>query len=143
MMIRAKVAAFGAAGILALGSTGCLKKLLLDGQIHSTREASAAVNSISDYEVARAAAMAGMAQFEGLHYLAPDNQDGMFMLARGWAGTGFGFMEDDMEQAEDLYGEDSELANYHQARAVAAYARAVHYGKQLLDSKHPGFEGAQ
>jgi tetratricopeptide (TPR) repeat protein len=130
-------------GMLALGSSGCLKKLLLDGQIKSTRTASAAVNSISDYEVARGAAMAGVAQFEGLHYLAPDNQDGMFLLLRGWAGAGFGFVEDEMEQAEDLYGEESELAEYHKARAVAAYARAGHYGKLLLESKNPGFEAAQ
>jgi hypothetical protein len=143
MGIRAKVAALGGAAILSLGSAGCLKKLLLNGQIKSTREASNAVNSISDYEVARGAAMAGLAQFEGLHYLAPDNEDGLFILTRGWAGAAFGFMEDDMEQAEDLYDEDSELAKYHQARAVAAYSRAIHYGLDLLEAKHPGIKDAQ
>jgi hypothetical protein len=48
-----------------------------------------------------------------------------------------------MEQAEDLHGEDSEIAAYHRARAVAAYSRAVFYGTKLLDSVHEGFEEAR
>lgn len=128
---------------LALGSTGCIKKVLLNGQIESTRKASAALNSVSDYEVARGAAMAGLAQFEGMHYLAPENQDALFLLLRSWAASAFGFMEDEMEQAQDLHGEDSELAVYHRARAATAYARAIHYGSELLEAKHAGFEAAQ
>ncbi len=126
--------------LLGLGSTGCIKKMLLDGQIKSTRIASAAVSSISDYEVAKHAAMAGLAKFEGMHYLGPDNEDALFMLTKGWAGAAFGFIEDEMEQAMDLHGEDSELYEYHKARGVAAYSRAVHYGTKLLEKRNPGFE---
>lgn len=131
------------AGALAFGTSGCIRQVLLEGQIKSTRTASAALNSVSDYEVANAAAFAGLAQFEGMHYLAPANQDAMFLLLRSWAASSFGFIEDEMEQAEDLYGEDSELANYHRARAVTGYARAIYYGETLLEAKHAGFVAAQ
>ncbi len=131
------------AALLALGSAGCLKQMILDGQIASTRKASAATSTLSDFEVAKGAAFAGMAQFEGMHYLAPENQNGLFLLTKGWAGVGFGFIEDEMEQAQDVDGEDSELAQYHKARAIAAYERAIYYGVELLDSINPGFEKAK
>jgi len=138
-----KLGSFLVAGALAFGSSGCIRKVLLEGQVKSTRTASAALNSVSDYEVAKGAAFAGLAQFEGFHYLAPENHDALFLLTRSWAASSFGFIEDEMEQAEDLYGEDSELANYHRARAVTAYARAIHYGSMLLEAKHHGFAEAQ
>jgi len=128
---------------LVLGTGGCLKKMILDGQIASTRKASAAFNTMSDWEVARRASSAGLAQFEGMHYLAPDNEDGLFLLTKGWGGMGFGFIEDEMERAQDAHGEDSEIAQYHLARAVAAYERAVFYGTTLLEQRHPGFTAAR
>ncbi|MBI4702370.1 MAG: hypothetical protein HY744_14705 [Deltaproteobacteria bacterium] len=128
--------------LLAGANLGCLKKMLFEGQVASTRKGSAAVNTLSDFEVARAAAFAGLSQFEGMHLLGPENQDALFLLAKGWAGAGFGFIEDDMEVAADRYGEDSDLYEYHKARAVAAYARAIHYGTTLLELRHPGFKPA-
>ena len=134
----------GAALMMSLGlmNTGCLKKILLDGQIASTRKASAAVSTISDFHVAQNAGMAGLAQFEGLHYLAPGNRDGLFLLTKNWASVSFAFMEDEMQQAEDLHGDDSELAHYHRMRAAAGYSRAIFYGVKLLEMDNPGFEEA-
>jgi hypothetical protein len=117
--------------------------MILDGQIEATRKGAAAVDGFSDYEAGRTAAYAGMAQFEGMHYLAPDNEDALFMLAKGWGSLAYGYIEDDMEAAEDAEGESSEAYAYHKARAVAAYERAFHYGKQLLEKRHPGFEAAK
>src|SRR5687767_12641702 len=37
-------------GALVIGSTGCVKKMLLNGQIHSTRVGSGAADTIGDYE---------------------------------------------------------------------------------------------
>ncbi|HVY48463.1 MAG TPA: TRAP transporter TatT component family protein [Minicystis sp.] len=134
-----------AAALLALSvaQTGCIKQMLLDGQIEATRKASAAVDTISDYEVAQSAAFAGIAQFEGMHYLAPDNEDALFMLTKSWAGATFGFIEDLMEQAEDAQGSDSPLYAYEQARARAGYDRAIHYGVELLEHKNKGFSAAK
>ncbi len=129
--------------LMALSSTGCIKKILLNGQIAGTRKASAAISTISDYEVANTVAFNGLGKFEGMHYLGPDNQDALFMLTKGWASAGFAFIEDQMERAYDLHGEDSELYLYHKARAVAAYSRAVYYGTKLLDMRNPGYEAAR
>lgn len=139
----AKLCATLAVSFLGLGQVGCLKQMILDGQIASTRKASARVNTFSDFEVANAGAFAGLAQFEGMHYLAPENQDGLFMLTRGWAAAGFAFIEDAMERAAIDEGEDSEAFRYHKQRARAAYDRAIFYGSALLESMEPGFKEAQ
>jgi len=130
-------------GLLALGNTGCIKQMILEGQIASTVKASTAINSLSDFEVAKTVAFNGVAQFEGMHYLAPDNEDALFGLTKGWAGVGFGFILDEAEQAQDLYGEESEIYRYHKSRAVAAFERAIYYGGLLLDQRNPGFEAAK
>jgi len=138
-----KVRSLSVVAILVLASTGCIKKMILDGQLESTRKASAAIQTLSDWEVAKAGTSASMVTAEGMHYLAPYNENGLFLLTKGWAGLGFGFIEDEMEQAVDQHGEDSELAEYHKARAVAAYERAIYYGTKLLDMRNEGFEGAK
>jgi len=127
---------------LGIGSTGCIKQMILDGQIESTRKASTAVDTLQDFEVANTVAFAGIAQFEGMHYLAPDNKDALFMLTKSWAGAAFGFIEDEMEQAEDIGGIDSPMYLYQQSRAKVAYERAIFYGIKLLELKHEGFKAA-
>jgi tetratricopeptide (TPR) repeat protein len=134
------LAALLAAG-LSLTATGCLKKILTDGQIKSTLTGSAGAQTIQDYEVARSMAYAGLGQFEGMHYLAPDNPNALFLLTRSWAGVGFGFIEDDYEQAYEK--EDDVMAEYHLARARAAHARARYYGIELLGLTADGFEEAR
>src|SRR5262249_42226041 len=118
---------------LGLAGSGCIKKMILDGQIESTRKASAAIDTLSDYEVANGIAFAGLGQFEGMHYLAPDNENALFLLTKGWTGATTAFIEDQMEQAEDAEGSESPLFKYHQARARAGYDRAIHYGTELLE----------
>jgi hypothetical protein len=142
-MHKIGVGALALVGALGLGSTGCIKEIILNGQIEGTRKASAAIDRFSDYEVARTAAYAGVTQFEGMHYLAPDNEDALFMLTKTWASNAFAFIEDDLEQAEDTEGENSELYKYQRARAVAGYDRAIHYGLELLQKKAPGFDQAK
>jgi len=129
--------------LAGLSSTGCIKQILLDGQIASTRKASAAVNTIGDYEVAERTANAGLGTMEGLRYLAPDNEDAIFMLTRSWASIALGFMEDSMERAEDEEGTTGANYDYHRRRARAAYERAIWYGSQLVEKEHPGFKDAQ
>jgi len=123
-----------------LSSTGCIKKMILNGQIEGTRKGSAAMQTTADFEVARIAASAGIAQFEGMHMLAPDNEDAYYLLVRGWASYAFAFVEDDMELAL-LDGKD-DMALYHRERGISAYTRAIEYGKQWMESKHAGFEDA-
>jgi hypothetical protein len=129
--------------LLALSSTGCIKQILIDGQISGTREASAAIDTLTDYEVARAVAFNGVGQFEGLHYLRPNNEDALYMLAKGWTSATFAFIEDDMEEAEDKEGLESPQFIYQRSRTIAGYDRGLRYAIELLEHYHPGFEAAR
>ncbi len=129
------------AAALALASGGCIKQALVDGQIEGIRQGSTALDTIGDYELARTATQAGLSQFEGMHVLAPGNADALFLLAKGWTGYGFGFVEDEMQIAEDAGDED--LAEYHRKRARMAYDRAVFYGLELLGHRAGGFGDAK
>jgi TRAP transporter T-component len=126
---------------LGLSSTGCIKKILVDGQIQSTRQASSSADTLGDYEVGRVAAEFGLAQFEGMHALSPDNSDALYLLMKTWTGYASGFAEDDMQVAQDVGNDD--LAEYHKKRARMAYDRAVFYGLQLLGQTDSGFEKAK
>ncbi|MET0595830.1 MAG: TRAP transporter TatT component family protein, partial [Polyangiaceae bacterium] len=136
-MRKARLSFFGLFAIFA-ATTGCIKSTILNGQIKGTREGSVAVDTLSDYEVARGIAYAGLGQFEGMHQLSPENEDALFLLIKGWTASGFGFIEDDYEIAVDA--EDEAKAEYHRARARAAYDRAIQYGIQLMQMRVPGFE---
>ena len=140
MSMRGMAAALLAAG-LSVMSTGCLKKILTDGQIKSTLVGSAGSATLQDFEVARGAAFAGIAQFEGMHYLAPDNPNALFLLTRTWAGATYGFIEDDYEIAYEK--EDDVMAEYQLQRARAGYLRARYYGIEMLGLTANGFEQAK
>lgn len=142
-MSKISVMALALAAALGLGSTGCIKEMILNGQIEGTRKASDAIDAFSDYEIAETAAFSGITQFEGMHYLAPDNEDALFMLTKAWTSTSFAFLEDALERAEDAEGESSPLYAYQKARTVAGYDRAIHYGLTLLAKKRGGFEAAK
>lgn len=128
---------------LFLSNTGCITKLILDGQIAGTRKGSAAIDSLHDYEVARVTAFNGVAQFEGMHYLAPENTDALFMLVKGWTGATFGWTEDEAEQAEDDEGLEGPNYLHLKQRAIAGYDRGLKYGVELLEHYYPGFEAAK
>jgi hypothetical protein len=130
-----------AAAAVALLSTGCLKKALLDGQIKGTMDGSVAVNTLHDFEVAQRVGMAGLGQIEGMHSLAPDNTNALFMLTRGWAGVGFAFIEDEYEIAYEKG--DEVMAEYHLARTRAAFLRGRQYGVELLGHTATGFDEAK
>lgn len=132
---------FAAALAFAVPQTGCIEAMLTNGQIEATRRASGAFDTIGDYELARGAAMAGLVQFEGMHKLAPQNEDALFMLTQGWVGYGFAFAEDDMEAAADRG--DEAAVDYHKKRAKMAYERGVFYGLDLLGHKDDGFKAAR
>jgi hypothetical protein len=128
--------------VTAVSGTGCIKEALLNGQIASTREASGAFDGVSDFELAYNAASGGIVQFEGMHQLAPENTDALFMLTKAYASFGFAFAEDDMEMAQDAG--DAELAEYHKQRAIRSYEKAIMYGMELWKVRGvQGFEEAK
>jgi len=139
--MRSHLLTLSLAASLSLGSAGCIKKVLLDGQIQGTRMGAIGVDSIPDYELGRNAAIAGLAQFEGMHVLGPDNTDALYLLAKTWTAYGFAFVEDDLQAAQDAG--DDDLAEYHKKRARNAYDRAIFFGLELLSQKASGFEQAR
>lgn len=141
MRFSGTIAAATLALLALVGNTGCIKSILLKGQIQGTRQGSSAADTLHDYEVARHAAFAGLVQFEGMHKLAPNNEDALFLLTKGWAGASYGFIEDDLEIAEDL--KDRPMADYHKQRALAGYERAIQYGLELLGRRAEGFAEAR
>ena len=139
--MRTRLLTFAAAAALSLSQFGCIKAMLTNGQISATRQGSGALDTIADFEVGQTAAAAGLVQFEGMHRLAPDNTDALFLLTKGWAGYGFAFAEDAMDVAQDKG--DDDLAAYHKKRAKMAYERAVFYGLELLGHEADGFNDAK
>ncbi|HEY1954182.1 MAG TPA: TRAP transporter TatT component family protein [Polyangiaceae bacterium] len=126
---------------VCLLATGCIETILTNGEIASTREAAKAFDTVGDFEVAKSSTEAGLAQFEGMHRLAPDNEHALFMLVQGWGGYAWGFAEDAKEEAE-MRG-DMGAAEYHKKRAKAAYDRAIFYGLELLSHEDKGFDQAK
>lgn len=139
--MRTRLLTLALAAGLALGQTGCLKKMIFDGTVQSTRKGAGALDTVADYELARSAASAGLAQFEGMHRIGPNNTDALFLLTKGWVGYGFAFAEDDYEAAVDANNDD--LADYHKRRARMAYERGVFYGLELLGHQADGFDAAK
>jgi hypothetical protein len=139
--MRAHILTLALAAAVSLSTSGCIKQTLTNGQIEAFRSAAVVVDTIGDYELAHAGAAAGLVQFEGMHALAPDNPNALFMLAKAWAGYGVGFVEDDMQLAQDAG--DDDLVEYHRKRARMAYDRAVYYGLRLMSQKAPGFQDAK
>jgi hypothetical protein len=125
---------------IAFGNAGCVKRMILNSTIASTRIGAGAADTIGDYELARSAASAGMMQFEGMHRLAPDNEDALFLLMKGWTGYGYAFASDDYEAA--VLAEDDTAAAYHQKRSKLAFDRAIAYGLELMSKEADGFKEA-
>jgi hypothetical protein len=132
---------FCLAVLIPIVATGCIDRMILDGTIKSTRDASAAFDTLSDLEVAKIAAGSSLVQIEGMQQLAPDNEDAMFLLVQAWTGFGGAFIEDDWEQAYDRGDDDAEAQ--HAQRAKEAYDRAIRFGTLLFEQRQPGFGAAQ
>jgi hypothetical protein len=135
-----KLFCLAAVATLGLGAAGCMHHMV-DSQIEFARRAEPACDTIGDFEVGRAALLGALSRAEGLHWLSPNSPQGLLMLTRGWARTGFSFIEDDWEASLDA-GED-ELAEEQRTRARGAYTRAVFYGLEYLDLRAQDFQYAR
>jgi hypothetical protein len=123
--------------LLGIAPTGCLSAVIADGEISATRDASGVFNQIADYDLARSAASAGLVQFEGMHKLRPNNTDALFLLTQAWMGYGYGFPQEDYQDAVDR--NDEEGAAYQKKRATIAYDRAIFFGLELLAHSDASF----
>jgi hypothetical protein len=127
--------------VAALAFSGCLDKIILEGTLKGTRDAAHVFDTLSDLEVAKEGAGSSIVTLEGELSMAPDNEDGLFLLTQSWVGYGGAFIEDAWERAYDRGDEDEEA--FQADRARQAYDRALVYGTKLLEKKRPGFVAAQ
>jgi hypothetical protein len=139
--MRSHLATLSLAAALSLGANGCIMKVLTDGQIQATRQASSSFDTIGDVALARSAAEASFGQFEGMHALAPYSVDALYLLSKTWTGYGAGFIVDELETAQDANNDGME--EYQRKRARMAFDRAVFYGLELLGQKAEGFDQAK
>jgi hypothetical protein len=120
--------------LLVLATSGCsLTKTLAKGQIETTRSLGGALDTVGDFEVAKAAALSGVAQFEGVHRLVPTDENTLFMLTKAWGGGTYAYIEDDIELAVEK-GDDG-ARSVAIDRACNAYDRGKGYAFELLSVK--------
>src|SRR5262245_46069736 len=102
---------------ISLLGTGCsLERVLLDGQLAATRKASTSFDTLADLDVAKIGAGSSLVQLEGMHVLAPDQKDALFLLLNGYTGFASAFVEDEWEQAVDRGDDDVEVAAAERAK---------------------------
>lgn len=144
---------FGCAAVLAGVTAGCAAEYVMvqtaqfpepfiyHDALEWTNGGSEAFNTMHDFESAEEAAYGSIGQLEGLHRLVPEDQNGLFLLNRSWAGIAFAFIDDEREEAMSRKDEDD--VEYQKARARAAFKRARFYGEELLRQRFQGYEQAQ
>jgi hypothetical protein len=135
-----KLASIALSAWLLTCASGCFRDVMVDETFVAARRASKQAETLQDFEMARSTTYAGVGQLEGLLWLRPNNETGLFMLTKAWVGVGQAFALDDYEAA--LEKDDEAEAEYHQLRARAAFLRAQVYGLRLLALHASGFDQA-
>jgi hypothetical protein len=113
-----------------------MTQLAVSTQAEVMERAAPVLEEQTDYELARAAAPAGLIQIEGLLRVAPDDERLLLLGAKSWSSFAYAFVEDEMERAE-LAGDVAE-ADRQRARARDLYLKARSFGVRLLESLQPG-----
>ena len=114
---------------------GCsLQQLAVAQAAAILKEGQRAFDRETDLELARAVAPASLAAAEGLLQTDPQQRDLHAVLARGYTGFAFGFLEDEAEAVDDA---DPERAAHLRHRAQALYLRARAHGLHLLQAAWP------
>ena len=133
-MAMRRTLSLASCALLVLATSGCsLTKTLAKGQIQTTRQLGGALDTVGDFDVAKAAAFSGIAQFEGVHRLIPTDENTLFMLTKAWGGGTYAYIEDEIELAVEK-GDDAARA-VALDRACNAYERGKGYAYELLSVK--------
>lgn len=87
----------------------------------------------ADYELAARAIPGALKTIEGFWVVAPDDPNLTYILMEGYCQYGTGFVEDEVEQAEER--KDLEAADYHRARATKMFLRCMNYALLRLGKR--------
>ncbi|MGE0788696.1 MAG: TRAP transporter TatT component family protein [Sandaracinaceae bacterium] len=93
-----------------------------------------------DYELAGDAIPGSIMTIEGLFRVIPDNEELGITLVRAYVSYGYGWVEDEMEQAQDRG--DLEEEERLMGRARLLYERGRNVGVHLMRVRDPGIDDA-
>ncbi len=113
-----------------------MAKLAVSTQADVMEQAYPVIEAKTDYHFARMSAPANLAQIEGMLAIDPDNQTLLLLATKGFTSYAYGFVEDEMEEAEA--NGDLEHADEARERARQMYLKAKRFGVHLLELMAPG-----
>ncbi len=123
---------------LLVSVSGCnMTQLAVETQAEVMEMAFPSIEEQSDYEFARTGIPGNLVQLDGLLSVQPDNEHLLLIAAQGFSSYAYGFIEDEMQQAE-LAG-NLEQSDFHRARARSMYLKARDYGLRLLHLMNSDF----
>ena len=123
---------FIAAGGLALSTMSCnLNRITANSTSGMLMYGSVAMDREADIEFARYAFPASLKTLETFLVNAPDNENLLLLLARGYNSYAFGILEGDLDRAR-LSGTEEEIEDLMR-RAKIHYLRGREYGWRLLN----------
>jgi hypothetical protein len=127
--------------VLLLSSSSCsLNGLAADSAASMAKAAEPHMRGFWDYEIAGAGIAQSIMQLEALHAISPDNEQLSLVLASSHVGYAFGWLEVQIEQAEDA-GRVDEATGLRQ-RAELLYRRARDLAVGVMRYRDDGIDAA-
>ena len=124
-----------------VGQTGCdLTRFTANSTANMFERAGGALERHYDYELVGDALPGSIMQLEGVFSVVPDNERLGITLMRAYVSYAFGWVEDEMQQAQDRG--DMEEEERLLARARMLYMRAYNIGVHLMRLRDPGIDAA-
>lgn len=127
--------------LVVLPQAGCdLTRFTANSTANMFGRASAGLEQHFDYELVGDALPGNILQLEGVFRIVPDNEPLGLTLTRAYVSYGYGWVEDELEQAQDAGDLDEEERLL--ARARLLYERGRNIGIHLMRLRNPGIDEA-
>ena len=124
-----------------VGQAGCdLTRITANSTANVFERAGGALERHFDYELVGSALPGSIMQLEGVFSIVPDNERLGITLMRAYVSYSFGWVEDQMQLAQD--SGDLEEEERILARARLLYTRAMNIGIHLMRMRDPGIDAA-
>lgn len=127
--------------LLALPQAGCdLTRFTANTTANMFTRAATGIESHFDYELVGDALPGNILQLEGVYRIVPDNEALGLTLVRAYVSYGYGWVEDQVEQAQDAGNLDEEERLLGRARLL--YERGRNIGIHHMRLRDPGIDEA-
>lgn len=126
--------------LLAFGGGCDLTRFTANSTANMFGRASAGLDRHFDYELVGDALPGNILQLEGVFRIVSDNEQLGITLMRAYVSYGYGWVEDEMEQAQDRA--DMEEEERLMGRARLLYERGRNVGIHLMRLRDPGIDEA-